>query len=55
MASTHQPTVDHIPRRTAEGKSEREIIRCLVRFVAREIFGHLCRAPKATRPEQVAA
>jgi len=55
VASTHQPTVDHIPRRTAEGKSEREIIRCLKRFVAREIFGHLCRAPEATRPEQVAA
>jgi transposase len=52
---THQPTVDYVRRRTAEGKSKREIIRCLKRFVAREIFGYLCRAPKATRPEQVAA
>ncbi len=52
---THQPTVDYVRRRAAEGKSKREIIRCLKRFVAREIFGHLCRAPKATRPEQVAA
>ena len=52
---THQPTVDYVRRRTAEGKSKREIIRCLKRFVAREIFGYLRRAPRATRPEQVAA
>lgn len=51
----HRPAVDHVRRRTPEGKSKREIIRCLKRFVAREIFGHLCRAPKANRPEQVAA
>ena len=51
----HQPTIDYVRRRTAEGKSKPEIIRCLKRFVAREIFGYLCRAPKATRPEQVAA
>src|SRR5918993_1879262 len=52
---THQPTLDYLRRRTAEGKSKREIIRCLKRFVAREIFGYLCRDPKPTRPEQVAA
>jgi transposase len=51
----HQPTVDYVRRRTAEGKSKREIIRCLKRFVAREIFGHLCRAPTAACPEQMAA
>ena len=28
-----------------EGKSKPEIIRCLKRYVAREIFGHLCAAP----------
>src|SRR5215207_1218666 len=43
----HQPTVDYVRRRTAEGKGKREIIRCLKRFVAREIFGYLCRAPRA--------
>jgi len=42
---THQPTLDYVRRRTAEGKSKREIIRCLKRFVAREIFGYLCRRP----------
>ena len=51
----HRPTIDYVRRRTAEGKSKREIIRCLKRCVAREIFGYLRRAPKATRPEQVAA
>jgi transposase len=52
---THQPTIDYVRRRTAEGKTKREIIRCLKRFVAREIFGHLCRAPRAANPEQMAA
>lgn len=52
---THQPTVDYVRRRTAEGKSKREIIRCLKRFVAREIFGHLCRPPRAACPERSAA
>ncbi|MFC7739486.1 IS110 family transposase, partial [Roseomonas sp. GCM10028921] len=44
-----------VQRRTAEGKSKREIIRCLKRFVAREIFGYLCRPPRATNPAQVPA
>jgi transposase len=39
----HQPTLDYVRRRTAEGKSKPEIIRCLKRYVAREIFGYLCR------------
>ena len=52
---THRPTIDYVRRRTAEGKSKREIIRCLKRFVAREIFGYLCRSPKPIRPEQIAA
>jgi transposase len=52
---THQPTVNYVRRRTAEGKSKREIIRCLKRFVAREIFGYLCRRPKPIRPAQIAA
>jgi transposase len=42
---THQPTLDYVKRRTAEGKGKPEIIRCLKRFVVREIFGHLCRTP----------
>ena len=39
----HQPTLDYVKRWIAEGKSKLEIIRCLKRYVAREIFGYLCR------------
>ena len=31
----HQPTVDDVARRTAGGRTRREIIRCLKRFLAR--------------------
>ena len=37
----HQPTLDYVQRRTAEGKGKMEIIRCLKRYVAREIYGQL--------------
>jgi transposase len=47
----HQPTLDYVSRRTTEGKSKPEIIRCLKRYVAREIFGYLCRP---IRPSQTA-
>lgn len=35
---THQPTKDYVTRRTAEGLSKAEIMRCLKRYVARELF-----------------
>ena len=34
----HQPTADDVVRRTADGRTKREIIRCLKRFLAREIY-----------------
>ncbi len=34
----HQPTIDYATRRTAQGLSKREIIRCLKRYLAREIY-----------------
>jgi transposase len=37
----HQPTRDYLARRTAEGKTSKEITRCLKRYVAREIFAVL--------------
>ena len=37
----HQPTRDYLARRTTEGLSKREIIRCLKRYVAREVFAAL--------------
>lgn len=42
----HQPTIDYVTRRTAEGLSKREIIRCLKRYLARELF-RLLPAPAA--------
>jgi transposase len=34
----HQPTLDYVARRTAQGLTKKDIIRCLKRFVAREIY-----------------
>ncbi len=34
----HPPTKDYVGRRTAEGKTKTEIMRCLKRYIAREIF-----------------
>ena len=34
----HQPTIDYVTRRTAEGLSKRDIIRCLKRYVIREVY-----------------
>ncbi len=39
--SSHQPTQAYVERRTKEGKSKTEIIRCLKRYVAREVYHHL--------------
>ena len=44
----HQPTLDYVARRTAEGLTKKEIIRCLKRYVAREVF-HLL--PRATEQD----
>ena len=39
----HEPTRAYVERRTAEGLSKREIIRCLKRYIAREIYANLPR------------
>jgi transposase len=46
----HQPTRDYIERRTAEGRTKREIIRCLKRYIAREIYNNLPAATRSTPP-----
>ncbi|EIZ79216.1 transposase [Novosphingobium sp. Rr 2-17] len=46
----HPPTREYIQRRTAEGKSPREIRRCLKRYIAREIYRHLCTDNHQTIP-----
>jgi transposase len=40
----HQPTRDYVARRTAEGTTKPEIMRCLKRYIAREVFPHLLAA-----------
>jgi hypothetical protein len=40
----HDPrTKAYAARRTTEGKTKKEIIRCLKRYIAREIYKALCR------------
>ena len=34
----HQPTIDYVARRTAQGLTKKDIIRCLKRFIAREVY-----------------
>jgi hypothetical protein len=36
--ANHPPTRAYVERRTTEGLSKLEIIRCLKRYVAREVF-----------------
>jgi transposase len=43
-------TREYVSRRTAEGKSKREIIRCLKRYVAREIYRLLAPMAAASPP-----
>jgi len=38
-------TIAYVARGTAEGKTKREIIRCLKRYVAREIYHYLTTPP----------
>jgi hypothetical protein len=40
----HQPAKDYVARRTAEGKTKTEIMRCLKRYIACEVF------PTCSRP-----
>ena len=46
-SSCHQPTRAYIARRTAEGKSSREIRRCLKRYLSRRLFRLLQSLDKA--------
>ena len=48
LSSGDPATKAYVERRTAEGKSRREIVRCLKRHVAREVYRHLS-APSSAR------
>ena len=47
----HPPTIAYVERRTAEGLSKKEIIRCLKRYLAREVYRLL---PEPSSPAAVA-
>jgi transposase len=47
----HDPrTKAYMARRTAEGKTKKEVIRCLKRYIAREIYKALCRPRQPGSP-----
>jgi hypothetical protein len=52
---SHAPTKAYVERRTTEGLSKTEIMRCLKRYVARELYPHLQAITTATTPEQRSA
>jgi transposase len=41
LRSRHQPTITYLERRVSEGHSKRDAIRCLKRFVARELYNDI--------------
>lgn len=45
----HEPTITYVARRTAEGKSKRDIIRFLKRYVIREIYHPIRTNPRTGR------
>jgi transposase len=45
---THRPTIDYIEPRLSEGKTRREAIRCLKRYLARSLYRLLENPPKPT-------
>jgi transposase len=46
----HQPTKDYMARRLTQGKTKKEVIRCLKRYVAREVFAVLHQPTQNTLP-----
>ena len=45
---SHEPTLAYVKKRTKDGKSKSEIIRCLKRYIVREIYSQLC-VPKSAK------
>ena len=49
----HGPTRDYFARRLAEGKTKNEIMRCIKRYIAREVY-HAVREPSKRTNELIA-
>jgi transposase len=41
----HPPTRAYVQRRTKQGLSKLDILRCLKRYIAREVYPHLTNPP----------
>jgi len=46
-----QTTKAYFTKRTAEGRSKKEIFRCLKRYVAREVYTTLIDRPPGAQPQ----
>lgn len=57
LRSRHAPTVAYLERRIAEGHSKRDAIRCLKRYLARELYNDIqaITAANPTQPIEIAA
>ena len=55
IRSNHPPTIAYMERRTTDGLSKREAIRCLKRYVAREIYNDIRAIITNTTTTEIAA
>jgi transposase len=55
IRSNHPPTIAYLQRRTTDGLSKREAIRCLKRYVAREIYNDIRTIIANTTTTEIAA
>lgn len=55
IRSNHPPTIAYMQRRTSEGLTKREAIRCLKRYVAREIYNDIRAIITNTTTHRIAA
>ncbi len=51
----HSPTLNYVERRTADGRPTREILRCLKRCLARELFQRVMADYRARHAADLAA
>ena len=50
LRSRHAPTTDYLERRVTAGNSKRDAIRCLKRYLARELYNDIQAIVTATQP-----
>lgn len=55
MSHKHPSTMNYLARRTAQGMPRRSIIRCLKRYIAREIYHHLVNPRPAIQTDDLRA